>query len=90
MISVSTDRTSARCRENVRSRIWRFVEDRRRFPSAILIRLHRCEEAGDLLRAGHADTPCCLDVLEVSLSFHRGLGACPRSLSEESIALYDH
>ena len=37
VISVSTDRTSARCRENVRSRIWRFVEDRRRFPSAILI-----------------------------------------------------
>ena len=42
VISVSTDRTSARCRENVRSRIWRFVEDRRRFPSAILITDANC------------------------------------------------
>ena len=36
VISVSTDRTSARCRENVRSRIWR------RFPSAILISQANC------------------------------------------------
>ena len=42
VISVSTDRTSARCLENVRSRIWRFVEDRRRFPSAILITEANC------------------------------------------------
>ena len=52
--------------------------------------LDRCEEAGDLLRAGHADTSSCSVVLEVSLSFHRDLGACPRSLSEESIVLCDH
>ena len=25
-----------------------------------------------------------------SLSFHRDLGGCPLSLSEESIVLYDH
>ena len=42
VISISTNRTSARCRENVRSRIWRFVEDRRRFPSAILITEANC------------------------------------------------
>ena len=43
VISVYTDRTRARCREDVRSRIWlRFVEDRRRFPSAILITEANC------------------------------------------------
>ena len=31
----------------------------------------RCEEAGDILRAGHADMSSCLVVLEVSLLFHR-------------------
>ena len=40
VISVSTDRT--RCREDVRSRIWRFVEDRRRFPSANLLTEANC------------------------------------------------
>ena len=94
VISVSTDRTSARCRENVRSRIWRFVEDRRMFPSAILI-----TEANCLTVVRRRAISCVLVMLihhvvltffEVSLSFHRGLGACPRSLSEESIALSDH
>ena len=93
MISVSTDSTRARCREDVRSRIWRFVEDRRMFPSAILITEANCltvVKRRYLLRAGHADTSSCSVVLDVSLSFHRDLGACPRSLSEEYIVLYDH
>ena len=94
MISVSTDRTRARHREDLRSRIWRFVEDRRRFPSAILI-----TEANCLTVVKRREISCVLvmlirhlflSFLEVSLSFHRGIGACPRYLSEASIVLYDH
>ena len=94
MISVSTDRTRARCREDVRSRIWRFVEDRRRFPSAILI-----TEANYLTVVKRREISCVLVMLirHLVLSFLKSLshfmsdlGACPRSLSEGSIVLYDH
>ena len=42
VISVSTDLTSARCCENVRSQIWYFVENHRMFPSVILITEANC------------------------------------------------
>ena len=70
VISVSTDRTRAWCREDVRSRIWRFVEHRRRFPSAILI-----TEANCLTVVKRLDISCVLVMLirHLVLSFLESL-----------------